>query len=238
MKRINIYELTNTGTAADKLAEFLDEYAVPEYFDSVEVGPAATGQGAWDVVCKVSDTDLLAFNFINDGTTAARQSSVNVAVKTADGQSLNLTVADRVDDVGTYGTLYFAYACTHGLSLSATPTGPAILSITKDNAGSTVIVFNLSNTSNQLGLHIGEPTDTNRNKLYAISADSTGLLYTEPRVTEYLGQLMALCPIPVADTDKHTQGVMFMPITQYTTPGLLDIGGVRYHSNGLWCVQD
>ena len=137
----------------------------------------------------------------------------------------------------TESTYFYNYAwkCEGGISfsLSNDPNTP-VLTIAKDNAENTVVIFPKSGN-----LTLSKKTGT-RDEMYAISyaaADLSalppvqrGIFFAESAITSFV-------PFVVNGCSTYTKNVFIMPTYQYLNAGVLDIGGVKYLSNGLWCVK-
>jgi hypothetical protein len=243
LKRYNIFHATDPAPAADLLAEFLDDHAVPKFFERVTVSPTTSGGGGWEVKAFWYDLPALTATFCHDSSN--QSGGPMVTFKLLDGQGAGLSGAivegGTPNKIGNNGTLYHGYVCKSGISFTHKPDGAPFMTITKDNEGDTVIVCNQCNTSNGvpvLGVHVGAASGGKVNRLYVCSRKSGVTITHTPTVLSYGGQLTTLCPLPVSDTLTYTDGLFYTPLIQYASPGVYTIDGVQYLANGLWAVAD
>lgn len=205
----NIFSIDNSGVLA-----YLQEHAVPTYFDKVEADTTTPTT----VNCYVGSTVLLQINISSGKSTAV--------VNTNSG-------ANKSIGNGTSGT-YFCYAqkSKSGLALSlGTSTSfntTPILIIAKDSDGNTVIVAASSASSSTLG-----------NKVSAVTAKDPIVINQDiGRVTANVTTVVPFVCGCGAGELRYTPSVVYFPTAQYTSAGEIIVNGSRYLSNGYWALKD
>ncbi len=119
----------------------------------------------------------------------------------------------------------YIWKCSNGISIAIGDWWA--VTITKDNDSNTVIIF----TSNVT------VSTTASNTIYALSA-KVGNVNSITVNNNPDRMKTALCSFIVGDTTNYTPDVYLMPFAQSRAIGILDIDGVKYMTNGLWCVKD
>lgn len=203
----------NTETALTRLSEYLTKTAVPKYFSKVENTDGA-------VSCYTADNFLMM-------TISYPLSSAGVTIHTRNGTSVNIKTGSS-----SYTKFSNAYECINGISFqisSSSNLSPAF-AITKDDDGNTVIVT----TSN---LRI--PSDATIS-VYIINENSGAINPIKTvRYDAYDFVKTVLAPLVVAgDNGNYTPDAFLQLFGHNTEHGTLDINGVKYFSNGLWCIKD
>lgn len=214
IKRTHIYD-ENTETALAKLSEYLTKTAVPKYFSKVENTDGV-------VSCYTADDFLMM-------TISYPLSSAGVTIHTRNGTSINIKTGSS-----TYTKFSNAYECINGISFqisSSSNLSPAF-SITKDYAGNTVIV----STSNFRILLSSDGTTST----YIINENSGAINPIKTvRYDAYDFVKTVLAPLVVAGNNgDYTPNAFLQLFGHNTEHGTLDINGVKYFSNGLWCIRD
>lgn len=132
--------------------------------------------------------------------------------------------------------LYAAFVCSGGIAFSFRGTDgigekPVGMALTKDDSGNTIII-----THNNLCPSDGENVVYTTSESYIRQQETTILNGDSVNIAP----AAALCPFLVYDPNaaRYTPDVGFFAYRRYTEPGDTIIGGVRYLSNGLWCVKD
>ena len=210
IERTPIAGTTDTDTL-DKLYNYLLTNAVPKYFSSVTKNISYNR-----VDCYIDELKFLVI--------CTDMSDSAVTVTTEHG-----TTKSTQGDSAAHKWKY-AWKCENGISLSNSADSSApTFTITKDNGGNTTIIFSKY-------LVTGENSSES---IFVISPKSYDL---EPKSintnhTTY-DSLTTLCPLVVSDTNNYTENAFLMQYCQYSGSGILDIDGVKYLSNGTWCVKD
>ena len=212
------YLYSNDAAAScANIAAYLQENAVPKYFDSVTISDDEA-----TVICTVGGVDLLKYTPSN--TTAT------FVITTATGESKNVAVQSS-----SYAYVNYAYQCANGIAFSPTiSTGdPFTIAITKNNNGETAVIsaqqFGASTLINMVS-----------QSLSAISLSCVAPLKTFSfNRTDY--NLTTLVPFPCSNAlgnPTYTPNAFYMPHSQNTAVGKLVINGAEYLSNGYWCIKD
>lgn len=161
----------------------------------------------------------------------------NLSVSTIYSQVNNIQIGyGKINgSVYTPAPVIFAYKNENSISFSFTENGTDTLNskikltITKDNADNTCVVC-LSASQIVTG-------ENKTNKIYTAGAETNILsLYSCVNVS---GQpLTARIPLFIGNTGSYTPYFFLMPYTEYSTAGIIEMDGVRYVSNGLWCCKE
>lgn len=203
----------NTETALVRLSEYLTKTAVPKYFSKVENTDGV-------VSCYTAD-DFLMMTVIYPLSTAG------VTIHTRNGTSVNIKTG-----ISSYTKFSNAYECINGISfqISSSSNLSPTFSITKDDDGNTVIVTtsNLRIPSDAtLSVYILNENSGEVSPIKTTSYDSYNFTKT------------VLAPLVVAGNNgNYTPNAFFQLFGHNTEQGTLDINGVKYFSNGLWCIRD
>lgn len=206
---------------ATKLYNFLNENAVPEYFDSIEISGTV-------VSCKKGDNTILQFSYPSSYNTIKFVGAMTTTFK---------CTSDEVIGV--------AYKCKNGImfdyysSSASTYNSPII--ITKDNAGNTVLGIISKDAA---GTNI-QCTKNSANVLFVLNENSDLLalnqVYFNDNAKSRANYQTAIVPLPVCGSSKgnfYTPNAFLMPFTQVVETGKIDINGTKYLTNGLWCIKD
>lgn len=132
---------------------------------------------------------------------------------------------DRITNVyvSDYGiAIEFSYSKT-----TDRPSGEAVLIITKDNEGETVVICS-------------EDLKYNSTSTIYICSPRTGTLIGRKlscsASTNY--GTTSICQLPVCDTvGNYTPYVYLLAYSQTSQPGILEINGIKYYSNGMYCLR-
>ncbi|MDE6664873.1 MAG: hypothetical protein K2K14_01605 [Ruminococcus sp.] len=217
IKRMHLDD-ENTETALAKLSEYLTKTAVPKYFSKIESSDG--------VISCYTDNDFLMM------TIEYPFNSAGITIYTRNGMSVNIRTGSS-----SYLRFYCAYECVNGISFETTHTGSASkpqpsLTITKDESGNTVVI--------------------SENKLYSSSSSITALpIYIINENSDEISPLRTvrcnavafsktvLAPLVVnGSSGNYTPNVFLQLFDHNNEQGTLDIDGVKYFSNGLWCIKD
>lgn len=207
-----IYSTDNSGVLT-----FLQEYAVPVYFDKVE----ADAETATTINCYVGDTVLLQFALnSNNGTLCY--------INTATG--LQKTIVPASNSL----TIVYAHKSANGLAftwgLAATVSSLPSLIITKDSDENTAIVT-ASKTGNLSALNQSVAAVTANDMAILAQALSSRLTATVTTVVPFV------CGCGAGEC-RYTPNAVYFPTAQYTDPGEIIVNGSRYLSNGYWALKD
>lgn len=220
IERTYLYD-SDAAAAAVKLHEYLSANAVPDYFDSVTLDAETN-----TVTCHVGALEFLKIkhNIYNAGAISIQTASGSTLACKASGSDYNPPVA-----------FYYAFKCAGGISFAIKASANVCFTITKDSKGRpAVICYVMNGTHNELT----GPVASSSYKLYAISPETQEIIYKLTGAADTNTQLTTFCPLPVGDTAAYTPDAFFMPYTQTTAHGVIDVDGCKYLSNGLWCVRD
>lgn len=217
IKKTYIYD-ENAETALSKLSEYLNKTAVPKYFSKVENTDGV-------ISCYTDDNFVMM-------TIAYPLNSAGVTVYTKNGTSVDLKTGSS-----TYSKFNNAYECTNGISFQLSSTSSSsnhisAFTITKDEAGNTVIV-----SVNTLYL---SSSHNSAISIYIINKNSGELRPIKTALYDsYNFVKTVLAPFVVAGNDgNYTPDVFLQLFSHNNETGTLDIEGAKYFSNGLWCIRD
>ncbi|MDE5582795.1 MAG: hypothetical protein K2J08_03725 [Ruminococcus sp.] len=208
---------TDIDTALAKLAEYLQKKAVPEYFSSVE-----SNEGV--ISCYTENNFLIM-------TIEYPMNSKGVTIYTKNGTSVNINTTSSGQQ--RFG---YAYKCDGGVLFNIrTTTGdtyPCAMAITKDDTGKTVIIAEYR--------LVPSASTTSNVPVYVVNPDSDSI--TPVRLARCATpdfSKTVLAPFVVLGTKgNYTPNVFIQLFEHNTEQGTLEIDGVKYFSNGLWCVKD
>lgn len=197
------------------LLSWLQQNAVPEYFDSV----TADETTASTIHCKVGEQGFLTIT----GTPASK---VSFTVTNAAGKSAVCT------HTYTFYGPYYGHKCACGLAITcANNTGTTSympLFITKDSEGNTTAVLAVSYAD--------------KTSVRVVSCvDTQGEIMPFVCPNQLTAQATTIVPFACGNAmgeTRYTPNAFYMPTAQYTTTGKLIIDGVAYLSNGLWLLKD
>lgn len=215
IERIMVYANTEEERLENILG-VLEEHAVPKYFDSVEI-VADTTKDVDYISCVKNDIEILKiYDSLN---------SYGFTVTTA---------SDSYELKQYYNTNTGAlWVCENGISF-------AIYGGALDRFTFTIALDENGNTAFLFSEGFSQPTGGGAD-IACLSTDvDYNLAYCKkgmPQATSH-GYLTALCPIPVYQTEHYLQNVYLMPFCSNVGSEIIDIDGVKYISNGLWCVKD
>lgn len=215
IEKTYIYD-ENSDTALAKLADFLAKKAVLDYFSKVE--------NENGIISCFTENDSLMM------TIEYPMNTKNLTIYTKNSTSVNINTGNN-----NYQKFGYGYALKNGLALqiaSATATFPFALAVTKDDEENTVII-----AENRF--------------IPAISANATSPIYIINFNSDTIEQLKviryscsnfektALVPFVVLGGKGNYTPNAFLQIFRHNSEqGTLEIDGVKYFSNGLWCIKD
>ena len=219
--KTNLYNADKT-VAAENLYTYLMDVAYPKYFNGISIDAESN-----EIVCTVDSTPFLKISHLSD------DSKINFTVTTKNGTTTTVnfnSTSDRFE---------YAYSCENGIIFTSTDTDPkSSFGICKTNVGDTVTIFpytgtNMSSTSYACALNSNAC-------LVAISVcDDTLYAFTTAKIFKSTVRITSLAPIPTNCIDgRYCKDVFYMPFCENTSIGVLTINGVKYMSNGFWCVKD
>lgn len=211
IEKTYIYD-ENSDTALSKLGDFLAKKTVPNYFSKVE-----------------NENGIISCYTENDSPIMTIEYPMNtkgITIFTKNGTSININTGNNNCSKFGYG-----YALKNGLTLQIM-TFPFALAVTKDDEESTVII-----AENRF--------------IPAISANTTSPIYIVNFNSDTIEQLKmiryscsnfektALVPFVVLGSKGNYTPNAFLQIFGHNSEqGTLEINGVKYFSNGLWCIKD
>ena len=203
--------------------DYLNENAVPDYFTEVQ-----QDEESGDISCYIGEKEFLKIHISHSYGTY-----VEITVKCQN------TIDTKINNTGnstaeiSQSQITYAYKTANSISLCTNNGGNTSLSntvkltITKDNAGETALIWLSGHSINSTG----------GNTFYTAKADSMAVSANFTRDSSYFDHTV-LSAFPVGDSINYTPNVFCMPFTQFTTPGIIEIDGSHYVSNGLWCAKD
>lgn len=212
------FETTNIySTDHSLLLAYLQEHAVPDYFDKVE----ADAETATTISCYVGDTVLLQFALNSSGGTLCYINTATGLQKTIPPTSNTLTIV-------------YAHKSANGLAftwgLAATVESLPSLIITKDSDENTAIVA-AGKTGNISSLIQSVAAVTANDMAILAQGLSTRLTAAVTTVVPFV------CGCGAGEC-RYTPNVVYFPTAQYTDPGEIIVNGSRYLSNGYWALKD
>lgn len=213
LQRTYLYS-SDSAASIQNIYNYLMENAVPEYFDSVSLDETNNA-----VSCYIGDLEFvrIANAYINP------QTQVKFIINTT-----NHSCESYKGTGGKY--ICYAFKTPHGISFTTNYSSlTSVFTICKDNDGNTVAMvvsdLNISKSSSEYRtLFTANPQTGVINGKRFFAYDS-GLGTT------------AAVPLYVGDTTNYTPDVLLLAYAQNVSDGILDIGGIRYWSNGLWAVK-
>lgn len=217
IEKTYIYD-ENSDTALAKISEFLTTTAVPKYFSKIENSDG--------VISCYADNDLLMM------TIEYPMNTKGITVYTKNGTSVNINTGNNNCQKISYG-----YTLKNGISLqivasSAGAIFPFALAITKDEEENTVIIAeNRLMPSASAGVTI---------PVYIINLNSDEI--EQFKVVRYSSsnfKKTVLVPFVVLGSKgNYTPNAFLQLFSHNNEQGTLEINGIKYFSNGLWCVKD
>lgn len=216
---------SNIATWVEKVANYFTENAVPDYFDSVTYTGTA-------VSCVKGEKTIIKFECFSD-------IYMNITFN-ANGA----TFSNRTPS--SHKFIMAIYKCNNGfllqtVSASNTDVGVSIL-LTKDNNDSITLAYTgvLNGSSPEIHCKKGS-----LNKMTVMNENSDSQVWTDVYYVNDLSVRQnyqtAIVPLPVcgsAGGNYYTPNAFLMPFTQVAETGKIDINGVKYLTNGLWCIKD
>lgn len=195
----------------ENLFDFLTEHTVPEYFDSVTKSTDGNS-----IYCETGERTFIQFNIAGDNTYCYINYADNV-IKSV---------------VPYYSGMYFdkAYKCKNGIFLSmyhkTTSNHYApFFALTKDNKGNTVAIITGNFNSYKDNVTALNPNSTSTDNAVAVNSTKTSCL-------------TSLCPLVVSDDEAYTPNAFVLPYAQSRSQNIFEADGVKYLSNGIWCIRD
>ncbi len=218
IEKTNLYDSTSTDNTFDNLYNYLLENAVPEYFDSIEKNDTGTY-----ITCITNGWDIVKFPKTIGG-------SDTPIVKLANSTAITPSVRSG----NYYG---WAVKTKHGICLgtySSSGYANPVFTICKDNENNTTLVFDSIKFAN-IQSYTYRIMAVNKNT--AVSSYPNVEISVSP-YSNNISEKTVLCPFMIGDTENHTPDVFYMPYAQNRSGGILTIDGVKYYSNGIWCVKE
>lgn len=212
--RTNLYDSTSTDNTNNNLYNYLLENAVPEYFDSV-----TKDEDNSYIICTVNGNPFL-----------------KLPIKAPNRMQVILANNFISESESTSGVYTYAVKSKHGIFLngrSSSAVYAPIFSICKDDENNTVVIKDKDKfyTSYTSTLYITAFNTNTTNKDYPY-------IYLNGIQSSNITGKTVLCPIVVGDTQNYTPNAFYMPYAQNRSEGILSIDGVKYYSNGIWCIKD
>lgn len=215
----------DAATSCINVAAYLQENAVPKYFDSVSV----SDDGA-SVICTVGGAEFLRYT---PGLYSSSEDPGVFKITTKEGSVRSVTSSSA-----SFSFVCYAFKCTNGIAFSPYVAGYLdlfSLVITKNNDGETTIIsgsnfaYSSSNVSYMTTYNLAAVSPS------CVSPFNSFVLNR----AEY--DLTTLVPFPCSGSmgnPAYTPNVFFMPQYQYDDVGILEINGNTYLSNGYWALLD
>lgn len=208
--KTNLYHV-ETETCFLNLYNYLLENAVPTYFDSI-----VKQEDNSYMSCFVGDFELIRIN--------QNAASGGIIVYNESGESITAKQSSTSDKY-----YRFAYKCSSGIMLAIRSDTSLCFTIAKDNNGDTVIITTT-------GLYVSDST-TSANQVYSVNKSSP------KKYTRFYAvggdTATVLCPIVVSSAKlAYVQGGYIQAYSESNEAGVLELDGVHYLTNGLWCLKD
>lgn len=211
IEKFNLLSGDSRSESFENLFDFLTEHTVPEYFDSVTKSTDGNS-----IYCETGGKTFINFQIAGDNTYCY--------IKYADNKNENLGF--------TMSSMYFdkAYKCKNGIFLSMyqktnsnhfTP----FFALTKDNKGNTVAI-------------ITGYFNSYRDYVAALNLNSTSTHNAVAVNSTKTSCLTSLCPLVVSDDEAYTPNAFVLPYAQSRSLNIFEADGVKYLSNGIWCIKD
>lgn len=207
----------NAETAIAKLSAYLTATAVPKYFYKIESSDG--------VISCYADNDFIMMKI-----------EYPLYTKGMTVYTRNNTSANSRTGYANYAQFSYAYECANGISFKVGSSGassyPFALTIAKDDSENTVVIAesNLrptSLTNVSVSVHIMNEDSDEINPLKVTRYDAVNFSKT------------VLAPLVVNGSNgNYTPDVFLQLFDNNNEQGMLNIGGIKYFSNGLWCVKD
>lgn len=204
--------------ALERLKDFLIQYAVPGYFDSVTINTIVDNS----LECYVGDTLFLKLTNHFGGSGGG-----TVTVTTASGSSLSKNT------YGAHVSVKSGYVCQNGIVIETTS---SVIGICKSSGGATTVVAALSG-SNGGSFQMETLSILSSPSLIAISVDDSNVNLKKAAYTQT--DITCLCPIPVNCVEGHyTKELYYTPFYQLDTVGPILIDGASYLSGLGFVISD
>lgn len=216
---------------------YLLENAVPKYFDSVTIS-----EDKFTISCYIGENKFLEIKKENSGQTNLNtfhvyiytQNTINTITQNNDG--INAIIGGiPTNGAGKPVFITYAYKCKNSISFCASESVEDTMNkrikftVTKDDAGNTAVVC-MANYQVVTG-------ENKTNKIYT-GSENSNVLSLLACVNSAGQSLTAKIPFFVGNVENYTPDVFLTPYTEYSTPGILEMDGVYYVSNGLWCCKE
>ena len=221
--KTNLITAEDLNACANNLYNYLNETAVPDYFDSVTISGTTVSsiKGGKTILQFSCPGDRIAFKF----TGAAE---------------FNCSTRYRFEVIKS------AYRGSNGCMFdgasSDNPTFNAPIMLTKDNEGNVTIGILAIPNGSAVQIQCKKNTT---NLLYVLNEKTDFKTYNQVYFFDNANcrqnYQTAIVPLPVcgsAGGNCYTPNAFLMPFTQVAEIGKIDINGVKYLTNGLWCIKD
>lgn len=141
-------------------------------------------------------------------------------------EKLYINNAEYAGRANTSDHLKYIYVCENAICIAYEEDIFSVV-ITKDNEGKTVFIW----TDKLAGV------DENSNRyVFTYNAASTYIMRSHQTYTKH--NLTSMCPMVVGDTDNYTPNVYAVMYSQVYGNYTIQLGGVNYLTNGIWCIKD
>lgn len=154
---------------------------------------------------------------IEDGKTIGVNLEMNQIHINGGGHSRRDYILDR---------LKYIYVCQNAICISYVEDIFSIV-ITKDNEEKTACIWIDGLTGNNM--------ESGR-AVFTYNAASTVIMQSSQAYKKH--NLTSMCPIVIGDTDNYTPNVYAVVYSQISGNYTIQIGGVNYFTNGIWCIKD
>lgn len=221
--KTNLITAGDLNACANNLYNYLNGNAVPDYFDSVTISETT-------VSCIKGGKTILTFSYPGS----------YMSLKFTGLNSFDHRTVSAVECIST------AYKCNNGFLLdgsnSSGTSNNCPIMLTKDNGGNVTIGMLewLNGSSSQITCKKNAT-----NLLYVLNEKTDFQTYNQVYFFDDAkcrqNYQTALVPLPVcgsAGGNYYTPNAFLMPFTQVAEIGKIDINGVKYLTNGLWCIKD
>lgn len=201
---------------------YLLENAVPAYFDSVTIS-----ENKFTISCYTGENKFMEIRKENSGQ--SNINTIHVYINTT-----NATIGSGLN-AGKPVFITYAYKCGNSISFCTSESDADKMNkkikftVTRDNTGNTAVVC--------MGNYQIVTGENKTNKIYTGNKNSN-VLSLFACINSAGQTLTAKIPFFVGNVGNYTTDVFLTPYTEYSTAGIIEMDGVHYVSNGLWCCKE
>ena len=213
-------EKTFLNNSMSELKTYLEQNAVPEYFDKIEYTDGGSMDGKLKLKCYIGDIVFCEFICGNQSYGGSTKTSVTFTNNVGKKYTVTTSLPEKT-------AFDYVTKCNNGISLAAKNCDSAV-TITKDEARNTVIIMTSTGDIKR---------DGTPNTIYAISIISGNIVGSKV-CQNPIAQMTSMSQIVVSDSNHYTPNAFIMIYSQINSEFPLYMNGSSYWSNGLWCIKD